>query len=715
MIFSRKSHIVIVNERDPLDIFGWSPLHYAALVDYETLESNDYRFYQSAPPFRWTETFQIQRILNNIKRSPLHVAVAAGNTIVFRDILGKLADEDKGTTLNASGLDQMNTLHLAAQSGSLQIVSEILKQTLRQPLTHSDFWGRGAIHIAASYGHDKIAKELLENGADPHSIDLIGKAPLDYVLKGDAPFKDAGDPMGKKEAIKPDEGDRSEDHKLVSDEIIDRKRKVFIALALKNPDYHDRAGLSFLHHAVQHTDTHTVRELMEKDFNLNESDSQGRSVLHLAVMAEKREMVQCLLNGIGGYVADPAAIDNQKETALIHAARSGLVDMVELMCSKFTGGPHLPAADDRAETEMDKKQKHSDPLATNLAGRTALHVAVEEGNNDVAEYLLGLRPLQEESKDEEGMSLLLTACRNGASGPCIDAIAHHWPSDINYGDPNCDQTPLSWACEYGSHEIVEQLLKCADIDVNKPASQYFNYTPLHFAVSAESVKSINFLLEDARIEINAVSKTGLTASALAVEKRRLDSVRAFMFHPKIDCQNRLELLEQWCVHTASETSTLTLVGDALQSMVKEELGDKAILKIFEISENFRDTVLWTAFARGALECELTKTELKPGIMHMAARLNDFELMRNLCSKISRDDIKSHSFDEDGWTCIEYANTYLSQPLGKELEQLAQVFTDAHNVHTMPSCLEMEQVKTAVLHKECTCTGHSKCIGIHGRF
>ncbi|KAF2995700.1 hypothetical protein E8E13_003650 [Curvularia kusanoi] len=528
------------NEGDSLDIFGWSPWHYAALVDYEALADDDYWFHRRASPFSRTKKLQIHRILDNIQRSPVHVAVAAGNTIAFRDILANIADEDKGTTLNASGLDQMNTLHLAAQCGSQRIVAMILEQTPRQPLTHSDFWGRGAIHIAASYGHDKICQKLLANGADPHSIDLIGKAPLDYVLKGDAPFKDAGDPMEKQEAIKPNEGDRSADHKL------------------------------------------------------------------------------------------------------------------------FTGGPHLPAADDRAvgETEMDKKQKHSDPLATNLAGRTALHVAVEEGKNDVAEYLLNLRPLQGNSKDEEG------------------AITECWPSDVNYCDPNFDQSPLSWACERGHQDIVEELLKCADIDVNKPASQYENLTPLHFAARADVTKTVKLLLDDPRTDIDA--------------KKHLCPI----------------------LESIAKVAWSFWNNDALQSMVKEQLGDKVILKLFEMSESLRDTVLWPAFARRALECGITRIEVKPGIAHMPARLNDIELMRNLCSKISKDVIKSQSVDEDGWTCIEYANTYRSEPLGKEMEQLAQEFTDLQHVHTMPSCLEMEQVKTAVLHKECTRTGHSKCIGIH---
>ncbi|EAT77183.2 hypothetical protein SNOG_15518 [Parastagonospora nodorum SN15] len=93
--------------------------------------------------------------------------------------------ENKRNAYDTVGIDGMSPLHLATKNGHARLVEKIMKKKRLRTTTGVDFWGRAAIHLAASHGHGAITKLLLGNDSQFDAVDEIGKTPLEYLLKVD--------------------------------------------------------------------------------------------------------------------------------------------------------------------------------------------------------------------------------------------------------------------------------------------------------------------------------------------------------------------------------------------------------------------------------------------------------------------------------------------------------------------------------------------------
>ena len=103
-------------------------------------------------------------------------------------MLGQQAD------VNTKGLDQWTALHLAAKSGHVEILKELLAQEGIEIEACSSM-KRTPVHVAAEFDHVEIVKLLLAHGADINSRDFDESTPLhvasqygslntlDYLLK----------------------------------------------------------------------------------------------------------------------------------------------------------------------------------------------------------------------------------------------------------------------------------------------------------------------------------------------------------------------------------------------------------------------------------------------------------------------------------------------------------------------------------------------------
>lgn len=103
-------------------------------------------------------------------------------------MLGQQAD------VNTKGLDQWTALHLAAKSGHVEILKELLAQEGIEIEACSSM-KRTPVHVAAEFDHAEVVKLLLAQGADINSRDFDESTPLhvasqygslntlDYLLK----------------------------------------------------------------------------------------------------------------------------------------------------------------------------------------------------------------------------------------------------------------------------------------------------------------------------------------------------------------------------------------------------------------------------------------------------------------------------------------------------------------------------------------------------
>lgn len=710
--------IVSKDARVP-DLFGWTPLHYAALL--KTFFLAEYTI-----DYSLDGEHMIHQVHDKFKRSPIHVAVAACNLNVLEVMLAKPDKENKNSALNASGLDQMTLLHLSVKSGSEKCVKHILDQGVPEQTMHqTDFWGREPIHLAASFGYDAIARLLLEKGSLPYSVDELSMSPMDYLFKGDADLKTftktAGDTaecgpqvikVHKDLLAHPQEPAVSDStESSTKSDLVIRKREIFVKFALRKPDFHDRLGYTFLHHAVQQVDIETVRSLIQNGYDRDERDSEGRSALHLAILAGRREMALLLL-GDGGFFADPSAQDNQKETVMMLAARQGDLEIVKrLVVREYSTDPNIKLPENESPTDWTFRyvEKGCDPHAQDSRGRTALHIALEHEKDDVAVFLLGINPPQDKPGDDKGWSLLLTACKNTLSVVCVRRILCRWPKTINDTDPDYDQTPLSWACEQEKEGIVNELLKSQDINVNKPATGWRNYTPLHFASSNGNNVIVDLLLGRAEIDVSAKDKNGETALDIAIERRDPKIAESLLASQKMEFETRLSSIKKFCVHSFEDMHAIV---PAVFEQIRENIGDGEIINLVSMSEHLRRTELYSVFAQQALAHVDTRKKL-PQPMHTAARLGDLNKMRVLFNE----GIQPSELDDDGWTCIEYANTYRNEKLGDGFTDFVKGYATSQSQdphRALPNFWDYDHFGSGIELHECSVRGHQDCAGFHSR-
>jgi ankyrin repeat protein len=352
----------------------------------------------------------LHKVRDLFGRSPVHIAASGGSHIALYVTFDCLGDEDRTNTLNLPGRDGMTALHLAAKAGSIQCVRNIIDKGQAQSLTHQDIWGREAIHLAASHGHDEIASRLLREGSQLSWTDKIGKTPLDYLLKGDQSIKrnlDATTKQNEGQVQNPQNSNNDQvpktDTTLHHEQAeaqtrTDSKRKIFIEFALRRPEYRDKEGKTFLHRAAEYTDIDIILQLLQEGYKLEARDSKGRTALHSAIQASQTQTVLHLLQGVGGYLANPLAMDEEKVTTLMFAAGKGLLDVVEYLLGSnivvtqdsdqnaAALQQHNPEESIEENKTQFKRPKVPlcDPLASDSLGRTALHIALSNAKSEIA-------------------------------------------------------------------------------------------------------------------------------------------------------------------------------------------------------------------------------------------------------------------------------------------------------------------------------------------
>ncbi|XP_018598232.2 NF-kappa-B inhibitor beta [Scleropages formosus] len=211
-------------------------------------------------------------------------------------------------------------------------------------------------------------------------------------------------------------------------------QEIFNTLSFVSED-----GDTALHLALIHEHwslVHNLLGVISLDRNwtpyLDIQNHLGQTALHLAVIVDQSECVRALLYG----GASPELQERGGNTPLHLAVREARVNCVRELAS----GSHRP-----------------DHLrVTNYSGVSALHLAVQKGNENVVQMLL-------------------------------DAGA-----DVNQRDLSSGRSPLHWAVESQSPWVVRQLLR-AGAAVDQPS--YAGHSPLYCALHRPN-KDVQALLRE---------------------------------------------------------------------------------------------------------------------------------------------------------------------------------------------------------------------------
>jgi ankyrin repeat protein len=332
---------------------------------------------------------------------------------------------------------------------------------------------------------------------------------------------------------------------------------------------------------VQQNDYKFKKYSMDPKIDLNRPvDSQGNTVLHAAVNAEKYSYVEDLV--VGGRVSlnqrnsegatplmtaftkgadsiakyllqqkdiNPHMRDNKNNTVLHKAAASGSTTLVRLL---FDEGEKLFHQKSTLPDQEDSLN------AKNNDGQTALHMAVQ--HPELLKHLLEDKGFDLNLMDKKGNTPLMQAVCSGNYESCKILLKEGERINPNLPEtPNSHKTPLWEAMRIRHWKIFKELLEHPKIDPNRPwvmsnivqdtrrntnhsanlemlkalldhpkikpnkvdNSSSKQQTTLHKAVCCDKTlqdKVINALLKDPRTNPNLKDEDGNTPAHLVVKK-----------------------------------------------------------------------------------------------------------------------------------------------------------------------------------------------------
>ena len=286
-------------------------------------------------------------------------AVASSNNanLVQRFIL-----EQGLIDLNVEALDGFKPLHSACQNG-IDVVQVLLE-------FGADINGRLSsdlttpLHQALSYSNFKVARFLLDRGADPRATDKEGYEPIHYLtdvgtetLEMIEIFRGHGADLKK-----PTSKGCTILHKLVSEMRADDSPKYVNILIEKygvDPSAINKAGETILHLAALNSQTRLLRILLsrkETSLRIDAKTNTGKTALHFAADFGSPVCVRLLLEA----GADPDSVFGSKNLTALHvAARSANLLVVKALL-RGRANPCLlnkagltPAASIDMRTELD--------------------------------------------------------------------------------------------------------------------------------------------------------------------------------------------------------------------------------------------------------------------------------------------------------------------------------------------------------------------------
>ncbi|TVY45537.1 Ankyrin [Lachnellula subtilissima] len=506
-------------------------------------------------------------------RSVLHFAAEAGSEEMVTQILERWTpiESERKSLVNLSDLEGATALLLAARRGYISIIEILVGHEAE--IEDKDQNQRTPLSWAAENGHAAAVKELLNRGAKPDVVDgdpeqsILARVAKNGNVAVASLLMEHGATLGLRGAsdhtttsiaiingrttilqlfldkgADPNGVNSGDGYTFLCDAVYYDQEEIVKLLLDKRADIerpsgsYDQTPLSF---AANRGNCTIIGLLLDKHANIESEDSDGRTPLMWAASLNRLEAVTLLIsNGANLSVAN-----NDKDSALSLAADRDYKDVIHaildesLKTGKQQPIPHLEStilwASRIGDQQIVEKLLN---LGTNIEakddiGSTPLIEASKKGNLDVTKLLLK-RGADIEQTNAESETPLSCASLEGSEDIVALLLENHVQIDVRThakkdtkglpkllldggADPNAEndakETPLYWACNHGSDDIVEVLLSKHASTNPTPAN---GSTPLLESIEEQNTAiSMTLLLNKARFDV--CDRNGWSALNLA--------------------------------------------------------------------------------------------------------------------------------------------------------------------------------------------------------
>ena len=417
--------------------------------------------------------------------------------------------------------DGQTPLHLAAIYGHNAIAKYLLENNADTSVQDSS--GATPLHEAVRYGNVEIAKALLNSGANVNARDNLGKTPLMLILPKDKTAEIYKLLITYRADLC--QKDMFGDTVLHTASMLNVGASTFSVLINGGADVdaRNKEGVTPLAIAVQKNDFETVKLLTAAGADIHTQDTNGNSPLSIA-LASSSEMLEAVVNESNADLTDSNGNTPLHLALLCDAPLAKIQYIISLMKDVNTRNKDgnsalfLAIIKNRQKVGELLLTKNADIFSTNTNNNSPLRLALKYGGS-VQDWLITSKTIK--SKDGTGNTVLHYA----AEWQYRDAINSLVMKGADIGAKNANgETPLFSAVKTNNPDIIQTVVDCgADIQ----SRDNLGSTVMHTAVRWDAPDSIDKLLE-LGINVNAQNTSGKSPLAEAVVAGKVDIAKKLL-------------------------------------------------------------------------------------------------------------------------------------------------------------------------------------------